>query len=190
MRGRFQMDVRLVGAGLLAAATALVVLMVTSPPERTAILVAGSDLPSGIPIGELDLATRDVEHDTGLVTAESAKALEDHVLSSPLAAGAPIPRSLLLAPEGGQGVDLLGLDLDSAGAVHGWLAAGDLVDVYAVSEAADLIAEAVAVVDVEVDSTSLGSGRIRLLVAVVGDVGPRLLAASEAGTIHLIRRGS
>jgi len=190
VRGRFQLDIRLVGAGLLAAATALVVLMVTAPPERTAIFVAGSDLPAGIPFGELDLVTRKVEDDAGLVTAEAAEALDEHMLSSPLAADAPIPRSLLLAPAGERGVDLLGLDLDSAAAVHGRLAAGDQVDVYAVSQKADLIAEALAVVGIEIDSTSFGPGRVRLLVAVAGEVGPRLLAASEAGTIHLIRRGS
>ena len=190
MRSRFQIDVRLVGAGILAASTALVVLMVTSPPERVEIFVAGSDVPAGIPFGELDLATRQVEDDVGLITTEAATALEQHVLSSSLAAGAPIPRSLLLAPAGERGVDLLGLDLESASAVHGRLAAGDSVDVYSVSEEADLIVEALAVVGVEVDSTSFGPGRVRLLVAVAGDVGPRVLAASEAGTIHLIRRGS
>jgi len=190
VRGRFQLDARLVGAGLLAAVTALVVLMVTSPPDRTAILVGGSALPAGVPLHDLDLTTRDVEDDAGLIPAESAEALEAHVLNSSLAAGAPIPRSLLLAPTGERGVDLLGLDLESAAAVHGWLAAGDLVDVYVVAEETALIAESLAVVDVEVDSTSLGSGRVRLLVAVVGDVGQRLLAASEIGTIHLIRRGT
>ncbi len=190
MRSRFQVDARLVGAGILAAATALIVLMMTAPPERTTILVAGADLPAGIPLGELELATRDVEDGVGLISTESLDALQEHVLSSPLAAESPIPGSLLLAPEGGQGVDLLGLDLESAAAVHGWLAAGDLVDAYAVAEEADLIAEALEIVDVEIQSTSLGSGRVRLLVAVVGDVGQRLLAASEVGTIHLIRRGS
>ena len=65
MRGRFQMDVRLVGAGMLAAVTALVVLMVTSPPERTSIVVAGSDLPAGVSLGELDLVTPDAKSSDG-----------------------------------------------------------------------------------------------------------------------------
>lgn len=190
MRHRFQMDVRLVGAGLLAATSALVVLMVTSPPERTAILAAGSDLPAGIPLSELDLEVRRVEDSSGLINADAVDSLSDYALLSPLAAESPIPRSLLISPEDERGVDLLGLDLDSAAAVHGWLVGGDLVDVYAVAEETDLIAEAVEVVDVEVDGTSLGSGRVRLIVAVSGEIGPRLIAASEAGSIHLVRRGS
>lgn len=190
MKGRFQMDARLVGAGLLAAVTALVVLMVTTPPERTAIVVAGSDLPAGVSLGELDLATRRVEDGTGLIDADSIDVLSEHVLRSPLAADSPIPRSLLITPVDERGVDLVGLDLESAAAVHGRLTSGDLVDVYAVAEEAELIAESVAVVDVEVEKTSLGLGRVRLIVAVGGDIGPRLIAANERGTIHLVRRGS
>ena len=190
MRGRFQMDVRLVGAGVLAAVTALVVLMVTSPPERTAIVVAGSDLPAGLSLGELDLGTRRVEDGVGLINADSVGELSEYTLRSPLAADSPIPRSLLIAPEDERGVDLVGLDLESAAAVHGRLSSGDLVDVYAVAEEAELIAESVAVVAVEVEHTSLGLGRVRLIVAVGGDIGPRLIAASERSGIHLVRRGS
>lgn len=190
MRARFQMDVRLVGAGVLAAVTALVVLMVTSPPERTSIVVAGSDLPAGVSLGELDLRTRRVENGAGLISADSVDRMSEHVLRSPLAVDSPIPRSLLIAPEDERGVDLVGLDLESAAAVHGRLTSGDLVDVYVVAEEAELIAESVAVVDVEVENTSLGLGRVRLIVAVDGDVGPSLIAASQLGTIHLVRRGS
>ena len=65
-----------------------------------------------------------------------------------------------------------------------------MVDVYVVSEDTHLIAEAVAIVGAEIENTSVGSGRVRLLVAVADDVGPRVLAATEAGEIHLIRKGS
>ncbi len=190
MRGHFQMDVRLLSAGLLAAVAALVVLMATAPPERTAIVVAGSDLPAGVPISELDLESRDVESTAGLIGLEDVGELGEHVLGSSLAAGSPIPRSLLFTPQSERGVDLLGLYLESAAAVHGRLRAGDVVDVYVVSEDTHLIAEAVAIVGAEVESTSVGSGRVRLLVAVADDVGPRVLAATEAGEIHLIRKGS
>lgn len=190
MRDRIQIDARLVGAGLLAAAAALVVLIVTSPPEATPVLVAGSDVPAGVPVGELDLTTRDVGDAAGLVVAGSVGDLERHVLAASLDAGSPIPRSLLVAPEAGHGADLLGLDLDAAAAVHGWLRAGDVVDVYAVQDGAELLAESIPIVKADADGNSMGSGRVRLLLAVTDDIGPHLIAADEAGSIYLIRRGS
>jgi hypothetical protein len=190
MRNRFHMDVRLLSAGVLAALAALVVLMATAPPERTPIVVAGADLPAGVPIGELDLEFRDVESAAGLVTLEEVGELGGHFLGSSLAVHSPIPRSLLVSPRSERGVDLLGLYLESAAAVHGRLRAGDVVDVYVVAEETHLIAEAVSIVAAEIENTSLGSGRVRLLVAVPDDVGPRVLAATEDGEIHLIRKGS
>jgi len=190
MRNRFQMDVRLLSAGVLAAVAALVVLMATAPPVRVAIVVAGSDLPGGVPMDELDLEFRDVENAVGLITFEELDELGQHLLGSPIAARSPIPRSLLVTPQSERGVDLLGLYLESAAAVHGRLRAGDVVDVYLVSEETHLIAEAIPIVAAEIEDTSLCSGRVRLLVAVADDVGPRVLAATEAGEIHLIRKGS
>ena len=191
MRGRrLKVDFRLLGAGLLAATVALVVLIVTSPPERISILSAGSDLPAGVPFGELDVAVREVEDVTGLIVADETGRLSTHVLMAPLAMGSPIPRSLLAAPEEGRGSDLLGLHLDSAAAVHGWLHAGDLVDVYAVGDDVALIARNVAVVDVVTESTSLGSGSVRVVLGVSDDLGSELLAAIGRGADpHLIRKG-
>jgi hypothetical protein len=184
------MDVRLLSAGVLAAVAALVVLMATTPPERIAIVVAGSDLPAGVPIGELDLESRDVESAVGLIAFEEVGELGEHFLGSSLDVHSPVPRSLLIAPRSERGVDLMGLYLESAAAVHGRLRAGDVVDAYVVSEGTHLIAEAIPIVGAEIENTSLGSGRVRLLVAVADEVGPRLLAATEAGEIHLIRKGS
>ena len=191
MRGtRLKVDLRLLGAGLLAATVALVVLLVTSPPERTPILSAGSDLPAGVPFNELDVELREVEDVAGLIVAEMGGGLDAHVLMAPLAAGSPIPRSLLAAPEQGRGSDLLGLDLDSAAAVHGWLHAGDLVDVYAVGDEVTRIAEDVPVVDIVIDSTSLASGRVRVVLAVGDELGTGLLTAIGRGADpHLIRKG-
>jgi hypothetical protein len=187
---RLNVDLRLLGAGLLAATVALVVLLVTSPPERTSILSAGSDLPAGVPFNELDIELREVEDVAGLVVAGMDGGLHAHVLTAPLAAGSPIPRSLLAAPEEGRGSDLLGLDLDSAAAVHGWLHAGDLVDVYAIGEEVTRIAEDVSVVDVVTDSTSLGSGRVRVVLAVSDELGAGLLTAIGRGADpYLVRKG-
>jgi hypothetical protein len=78
------MDVRLMSAGVLAAVAALVVLMATAPPERIAIVVAGSDLPAGVPIGELDLESRDVESAVGLIAFEEVGELGE---CTPVGAG-------------------------------------------------------------------------------------------------------
>lgn len=189
MSGRFQLDVRLVGAGILAAATALVVLLLTAPPSLQSVLVTRTAAPGGVPLRSLDVAVREVEDDSGLVLADDAGDLAGHVLVASLGAGAPIPRSLLAAPADRRTPDLLGLELDSSTAVHGLLEGGDTVDVYAAADEVSLIASGVEVIDVMIDSGSLGSGSVELVVAVEGDLAPRLIAAAQAGTMHLVRRG-
>lgn len=189
MRGRLQVDARLIGAGVTAAAAALLVLVLTSPPVQHPVLALRGPAPAGLTLGELDVETRLVDDRTGLVDADEAEELGRYSLAASMAAGAPIPRSLLIAPESRRGPDLLGLELDSAAAVHGLLRPGDLVDVYSATDDVALIAEGVEVVDVMTEAGALRSNRVRLVVSVDDSLEGPLIAATVSGSIHLVRKG-
>jgi len=188
--GRIQLDVRLVGAGVLAAATALTVLLVTRPADTTDVLVASAAVPSGVPLSELELEARAVRDATGLVVAGDVDGAE-YTLALPLDQGTPIAASLLVPIESADELDLVGLSLDSAAAVHGWITPGDRVDVYTSvdEEGVALVAESVPVVMVEADSGALASADVRVVLAIEPQESGALIASAD-GDIRLVRRSA
>lgn len=190
MNRGLHIDLRVLAAAGLAAVAALVVLAATSPPARTEVLVAAAPLADRVPLASLEVTIRGVEDPTGLVPAADASRLEGYSLAAPLEEGSPIPSSLLVAPEALQPPDMMGLDLPAAQAVQGEVAAGDRVDVYHAGEEPGLVAADVPVIAAELDSASLGSGQVHLLVAVAGDLALELITAAESGSIYLVRSGA
>jgi len=184
----------LVGVGLAAAAAGLV-LIISRPPPTYAVLVAGSDLPAGTPIGELDVEVRHIEDAGGHVEGTSVGELSDWTLRVPLTAGEPLLPSLLVPPEVQTAPNLIALELESSHAVLGGLSAGDEVDVYVtqsgVGAAAttELIAHRVYVVDARLAASSVGGDRVELLLAVDDNLAGRLAAAARSGGIDLVRIG-
>jgi Flp pilus assembly protein CpaB len=162
----------------------MLVAMATQPTPRNPILVAGSDLPAGVALSDLDLAVRDVIDPTGLIDAGDADRLAGMSLLAPVASGTPVPESLLVGSEAGT-IAVVGLELESAAALHGQLRPGDRVDVYRVDDTeAGLIADGVQVLMVEVDDSALGLGEIRLLVGLDRHLAADLVAAGSS--IHLV----
>jgi Flp pilus assembly protein CpaB len=183
----------ILGIGLAAAAAALV-LIVTRPPGSTPVLVAGSDLPAGTPLAELDVAVRSVTDAGGHVVGDEVGELADWSLRVPLAAGEPIVPSLLQPPQVLAATSLLSLELASAHAVLGRLAPGDLIDVYATSRSSvgesetTKVAESVFVVDTQVTPAATGD-RVALLLAVDDGLAARLAAAARSGDLDIVRVG-
>lgn len=184
----------LIGIGL-AAVAALLVLWLTRPVPAVPILVAGSDLPAGRPLSELDIAVRDTADATGMVAGDSVGELSAWVLAAPLTAGEPLLPSLLRPPDVQAAPDLLALELDQARAVLGRIDPGDRVDVYATaSRAAEapttvLIASSVFVVDASVKESTANSDKVQLLLAVDDHLAATLTAAMNGGTLDLVRVG-
>jgi len=123
-------DRRMILGGILAAIAAFGVLQMTKPPERLPVLVAGSDLAAGRPLGEMDIDVRYVESDTGLVAGDSVGDLADWSLRVPLAEGEPLVTSLMQPPELVISPNVIALSLPAENAVLGRLVAGDHVDIY------------------------------------------------------------
>jgi Flp pilus assembly protein CpaB len=142
----------LIGIGL-AAVAALLVLWLTRPVPTVPILVAGSDLPAGTPLADLDLDVRRTTNSDGMVLGDGPGDLADWVLVAPIVAGEPLLPSLLRPPDVRSAPDLLAVEIDEAHAVLGRIDPGDHVDVYAsVSQPGEptttrLIASSVYVVD-------------------------------------------
>ena len=184
----------LIGIGL-AATAALLVLWMTQPVPTTPILVAGSDLPAGTPISELDLSVRHTQDATGMVIGDSPGELSDWVLVAPLAAGEPLLPSLLRPPEVQATPDLLALEIAEAHAVLGQIDPGDRVDIYAStsevgrSSETRLIASDVFVVDASVAESSVNTDRVQLLLAVDDELAATLTAAMNGGDLDLVRVG-
>lgn len=184
----------LIGIGL-ASAAAVLVLVLTRPVPTVPVLVAGSDLPAGTPISELDLSVRHTADATGLVIGDSPGELSDWVLAAPLANGEPLLPSLLRPPDVQDAPDLLAVELDEARAVLGRVDPGDRVDIYATTsrpgEPIDtrLIASSVFVVDAGISDSAPGGGRVQLLLAVNDDLAQRLTAAMNGGDLDLVRVG-
>lgn len=184
----------LIGIGL-AAVAALLVLWLTRPVPSVPILVAGSDLPAGRPLSELDIAVRNTADATGMVTGDSVGELAPWVLAEPLTAGEPLLPSLLRPPDVQTAPDLLAVELDQAHAVLGRIDPGDRVDVYATTArtaeapTTELIASSVFVVDASVEESTASSDQVQLLLAVDDELAATLTAAMNGGTLDLVRVG-
>jgi len=184
----------LLGIGL-AAVAALLVLWMTSPVPTVPVLVAGSDLPAGTPLSELDLTVRQATDADGLVEGDEAGELSDWVLVAPIAAGEPLLPSLLRSPEVQAAPDLLALEVDGAHAVLGRLDPGDRVDIYASTSRPGepsetrLVASSVFVVDATVDDSSVNGDQIQLLLAVDDALAASLTAAMNGSDLDLVRVG-
>lgn len=187
-------DRRMVIGAILAAVAALGVLMLTKPPERTPVLVAGSDLVAGRPLGDLDVQIRYVDSSTGLVVGDSVGDLEAWSLRVPLAEGEPLVVSLLQPPELVMSPNVIALSLASQNAVLGRLVAGDKVDVYVTRNGGigsesitELLSSSVYVVETVVPKSSIDRGRVNVLLAVDDSLAAELASASHTGEIDLVR---
>ena len=184
----------LLGIGL-AALSVLLVLWITRPVPAVPVLVAGSDLPAGTPLSELDLTVRNTADADGLVVGDEPGELSDWVLVAPIAAGEPILPSLLRAPEVQAAPNLLALELDRAHAVLGRIDPGDRVDIYASTsrpgEPAEtrLIASSVFVVDAAISDSTMSGDQIELLLAVDDSLAASLTAAMNGSDLDLVRVG-
>jgi Flp pilus assembly protein CpaB len=185
----------LLGIGL-AAVAAVLVLVVTQPPASVPVLVAGTDLPAGTPLSELEVEVRQVESSAGLVTGDELGELGDWVLASSIAAGEPLLPSLLRPVEALAAPDTIAIQLDSAHAVLGQLSAGDRVDVFATTSRPGipaetvLIATSIYVLEAGVTDASAGPDRVELLLAVDRSTARALTTAMHAGEIDLVKVGS
>ncbi len=184
----------LLGIGL-AAAAALLVLWMTRPIATVPVLVAGSDLPAGTPLSELDLTVKNTTDADGLVVGDEPGELSDWVLVAPIASGEPILPSLLRAPEVQAAPDLLALELDRAHAVLGRIDPGDRVDIYASTSRPGeptetrLVASSVFVVDATVSDSTVNGDQIQLLLAVDDALAATLTAAMNGSDLDLVRVG-
>ncbi len=185
----------LLGIGL-AAVSVFLVLWMTRPVPTVPVLVAGSDLPAGTPLSELDLSVRNVTEADGLVIGDEPGELSEWVLVAPLTAGEPLLPSLLRAPEVQAAPNLLALELDRAHAVLGRIDPGDRVDIYASTsrpgEPAEtrLIASSVYVVDAAISESSVNGDQIELLLAVDDALAASLTAAMNGSDLDLVRVGA
>jgi Flp pilus assembly protein CpaB len=184
----------LIGIGL-AAVAALLVLWLTRPVPTVPILVAGSDLPAGTPLADLDLDVRRTTNGDGMVVGDGPGDLADWVLVAPIVAGEPLLPSLLRPPDVRSAPDLLAVEIDEAHAVLGRIDPGDHVDVYAsVSQPGEptttrLIASSVYVVDASVADSSVNGGKVQLLLAVDDTLAATLTSAMNSGDLDLVRIG-
>jgi Flp pilus assembly protein CpaB len=179
---------------LLAALAGALVLTLTQPPTLVPVLVAGSDLPAGTPLSEIDVAVRQVSSAVGLVEGDTVGELADWTLRVPLGAGEPISPSLLVPPQVSQSPDALALSLDRSHAVQGNLSQGDLVDVLLTRLASfdgppetEVVATGVYILDVSLGESGFDADRVDVVLAVDGDLAAELANARESGTIDLVR---
>jgi len=179
---------------LLAALAGAMVLTLTRPPALVPVLVAGSDLPAGTPLSELDVAVRQVTSAVGLVEGDSVGELADWALRVPLVAGEPISPSLLVPPQVGDAPDAVALSLDRSHAVQGNLSRGDLVDVLVTRPASfdaasetELVAASVYILNVSLGESGFDADRVDIVLAVDAALAADLANARESGTIDLVR---
>ena len=184
------MDTRMVAAGALAIVTAAVVAGMTAPPDTTEILVTGEPIAAGARFEDVAIDSREVRDASGLIAAPARSDFGNHVFLVDLEAGSPIVSGVLTDPEPDSTLDLIGIELAPAAAVHGAIEPGDSIDLYLLSgEGAELIASEVPVMAVHRDQQALGAGDIGLLLGVDDDIAPAIAAAVEEGSIHLVRTG-
>ena len=185
---RFQIDMRLIGAAVLALATGLGVHALTRPPAMVPVLVAAEDLAPGIPLSQLATEIRQLPAYPGLLTAATAESVGDHVLATRLTAGDPLLVSLLIPPRGTRS-DIAAITLALEHAVQGDLVAGDLVDIYvSTAEATTLLAEDVLIVSAVSTGDGFGSGEVSLLLAVDPRLASLLVEATNVGELDLVRK--
>jgi hypothetical protein len=187
-------DRRLVVGGLLAALAAVLVLLLTQPPDRIPVLVVDADAASGVALGDLDIGVQYVESADGLVQGSSLGELGSWSLSVPLAAGEPLLKSLLRPPAMAATPNLLALSLAGEHAVLGLLSAGDLVDVYVTADhplgeepTTSLVASDIYVVTATLSENPADRGRVDVLVAVDDALAPVLAQAARTGGIDLVK---
>ncbi|GMQ92962.1 MAG: hypothetical protein BMS9Abin12_0439 [Acidimicrobiia bacterium] len=187
-------DRRMIIGGILAAIAALGVLQLTKPPERLPVLVAGSDLAAGRPLGDMDIDVRYVESTTGLVSGDSIGDLKDWSLRVPLEEGEPLVTSLIQPPELVASPNVIALSLRAENAVLGRLVAGDYVDVYvtytggfATESSTVLLASRVYVVEAVASESSVNRGKVNVLLAVDDGLAGQLASATHTGAIDLVR---
>jgi Flp pilus assembly protein CpaB len=188
-------DRRYLVGGLAAALATILVLIITAPPTRTSVLVAGGDLPAGAALSGLDIGTRQVDDAEGLIEGTTLGELADWSLVVPLLEGEPLLASALRPPEMVAAPQAMGVSLPAAHAVLGRLGAGDVVDVYLTpdsspgdpSPVATRIAHRVYVIDASVSEAPGAMGRIDVLLAVDEVITPVLAAGARDGTIDLVK---
>ena len=174
----------------------MLVLVVTQPPASVSVLVAGTDLPAGTPLSELEVEVRRVESAAGLVGGDELGELTDWVLASPIAAGEPLLPSLLRPVEALAAPATIAIQLDSAHAVLGQLGAGDRIDIFATTSRPGiqaetmLIATSIYVLEARLTDSTAGPDRVELLLAVDRSTARALTTAMHAGEIDLVKVGS
>ncbi len=179
---------------LLAALAGAIVLTVTRPEPTVPVLVAGSDLPAGTPLSELDVAYRNVASSIGLVEGDSVGELASWTLSVPLAAGEPIAPSLLVAPQIGAAPDAVALTLERSHAVQGQLSRGDTVDILLTTPGdasaqprTVVVASGVYILDAQMGEAGLDADRVDVVLAVDSKLAVALATARASGTLDLVR---
>ncbi len=189
------LDRRYLIGGILAGLSAIIVLILTQPPARTPVLVAGSDLAAGTPLAALDVGVRLVENPEGLVQGDSVGELGDWSLTIPLTAGEPILASAIRPPEVVEAPHVFAMALPSEHAAMGRISSGDRIDVYLTSSGGFdsrpdtvLVASNVYVVAVETSERAGGGAVVSMLLAVDDELAPILAGAIHAGTIDVVRR--
>jgi Flp pilus assembly protein CpaB len=188
-------DRRYLVGGLAAALATILVLIITAPPTRTSVLVAGGDLPAGAALSGLDIGTRQVDDAEGLIEGTTLGELADWSLVVPLREGEPLLASALRPPEMVAAPQAMGVSLPAAHAVLGRLGAGDLVDVYLTPDPspgdpqpiATRIAHRVYVIDAAASDSPGAMGRIDVLLAVDETITPVLAAGARDGRIDLVK---
>ena len=186
-------DRRFVLAALMAAGAAVLVLVLTQPPERSPILVAGADLPAGHVLMASDVGVRYVEDPTGLVVGDALGDLAGYSLAVPLERGQPLLAPIVRPPEVVDTPRTLALAVPIERAVLGRIAAGDRVDIYVtvvdslVGSTTELAASSVYVIASEVVDGPGSGGDVRLLLAVDDELAHRLAGASHTGALDVVR---
>jgi pilus assembly protein CpaB len=184
---------RVVGLAL-AAIAAMLVLLITRPPDRIPILVASADIAPGQALTASDVAVRYVESADGLVEGSSIGDLESWSLRAPIAEGEPLVPSLLQPPELLETPNVIALSLDESHAVLGRLVPGDRVDVYVTvgsgfdsQPVTQLVATSVYVVESRPGGDGIDSGQVHLLLAVDEELARTIAGAGRSGAVDLVR---
>lgn len=181
-----RLDLRLVVASTLALVAGLAVHLATRPEPTTEVLVAAAVLPPGVPLADLEVATRSLPPLPGLVEASRLDSVAEHSLVAALAPGEPLLESLLLPP--GDLPDSVALTLDPSQAVQGDLLPGDRVDLYASDDDGTTpIAWDVLVLSVGTAGGMAGE-QVALVLAADPDLAAAIIAAAAGARIDLVRR--
>jgi Flp pilus assembly protein CpaB len=179
---------------VLAAIAALLVLLLTKPPDRIPVLIASADIAPGQALTADDVSVRYVESAEGFVQGSSLGDLDSWSLRAPIAEGEPLVPSLLQPPELREAPNVIALSLDESHAVLGRLVPGDRVDVYVTvgnglgeEPVTRLVATGVYVVESRPDGDGIGADRVNLLLAVDEALARIIAGASRSGAVDLVR---